>query len=485
MAVIFLFATPFAFLGLFALGIAWRTATGVTPGNAPLWVPLILGLVFSGVGFGLMYAAFAGGKRYSSQKQLQAEHPTEPWLWRADWAQGRVQSKTRTNLILAWVFAIFWNLISAPAAIQAVPAAVKQSNPAVYIVLLFPAVGVLLLVQAIRQTIASLEFGKTYFEMASVPGVIGRELKGTIQARFPHSPHHGVHLRLSSVHRVTTNSGNSSSTSETILWRDENDLAPEQLCAGPLGTTIPVAFRIPRGAHPTEKIDSRDEFVWVLEALADVPGVNYHDIFEVPVFETAATPAEAEVAAEAPTMFGATARAPMRPEHLTVKVSQGAEGTEFYFPPARNKALATVTTFFTVAFGGITRVLAGSKAPVLFPIAFGAFSCLIAYFTLQLWLGTSRVVIGRSLTVKKGILGIGRTREIAVSDIASIEEKMGMQQGGATGTPYYDIVVRMRDGDVETLGSALGSKRETEWVIAEMQRLAGVGLKGNSVGAAV
>jgi len=484
-AVIFLFATPFAFFGLFALAIAWRIATGVTPSNAPFWVPIIFGLVFSGIGFGLMYLAFAGRKRYSSQTRLQAEHPNEPWLWRADWAEGRVESKCRVNLITSSVFAILWNLISAPCLIQGVPAAIKKNNPAVYIVLVFPAVGVYLLVRAIRQTIAFSEFGKTYFEMASVPGVVGGELKGSIQARFPHSLDHGVHLRLSNVHRVTTTSGDTSTTTETILWRDEADLAPEQLFAGPIGTTIPVAFRIPSSVRETERIDSRDEYVWLLEALADVPGVNYHDIFEVPVFRTAATPADAEAAAEAtaepPTMFGTTARAPMRPEHLTVRVSQEADGEEFYFPAARNKGTALLTTFFTVFFGGAAYGLAVSKAPLIFPIVFGAFSCAIGYFTVQLWLGTSRVVIGRSLTVKKGILGIGHTREIALSDISSIDEKMGMQQGGATGTQYYDIVVRLRDGGSETLGGTLPSKRETEWLIGEMKRL--TGLQGKAAGA--
>jgi len=60
-----------------------------------------------------------------------------------------------------------------------------------------------------------------------------------------------------------------------------------------------------------------------------------------------------------------------------------------------------------------------------------------------------------------------------------------MQQGGATGTPYYDIVLRLRDGGLETLGSTLASKRETEWLISEMQRLAGLKRKGVGASAAV
>jgi hypothetical protein len=72
---------------------------------------------------------------------------------------------------------------------------------------------------------------------------------------------------------MTTGSGNTRSTSEHILWRDEADLGPRQLCAGPMGATIPVAFQIPLDAHPTEKISSSDEYVWVLAIPGSLPGV--------------------------------------------------------------------------------------------------------------------------------------------------------------------------------------------------------------------
>jgi hypothetical protein len=297
-----LFVLPFAGFGLFALSQAIRLA-GAGPGNPPFWYPLVFGLVFSFVGFGLIALVLTGAKRYARQQRLQAEHATEPWLWRADWAQGRVNSNTRTNMIAAWVFAIFWNLVSMPILFLVAPAAVKQKGPGAFIALVFSVAGLFFLVRALRQTIAFFEFGKTYFEMSAVPGVIGRDLKGSIEARFPHSPDHGVHLRLSSVRRVTNGSGKSQSTTENILWRDECDLNSAQLYPGPTGTTIPVAFHIPLDAHPTEKVSLRDEYVWLLEALADVPGVNYHDIFEVPVFRTSQTPGQEEEESSAQPTF--------------------------------------------------------------------------------------------------------------------------------------------------------------------------------------
>ena len=476
-----LFALPFAGFGLFAISMAAHLF-GARPGSQEFWFPLLFGVVFSSIGFGLMFLVLTGSKRYARQQRLQAEHPTEPWLWRADWAQGRVKSNTRTSMIGGWIFAIFWNMVSLPIAFLVVPAAIKKS-PAGYVALLFPAVGVFLLINAIYKTLQLWEFGNTYFEMASVPGVVGRELKGNIQARFAHSPNHGIRLRLTCVHRVVTGSGNTQSSQESILWRYEAELNSAQLCPGPAGTTIPVSFHIPLDAHPTEKISPRDEFLWLLEARADVPGVDYHDVFEVPVFRTAQTPTQAEEACEEAAFATHALKAP-RPEQMSVQVQQIAEGMEFYFPAARNKGFAMSTTVFASIFGGISYFLTHTRAPFIFPVAFGLFAVLLGYITVQMWLGTTRVVIGNSLTLQSGLLGGGKAQQIALSDIAAISDKITAQQGGGTGTPYYDIEMTLRDGKKLTLGRTLRDKLETEWLVSEMRRLAGLEQKSMTAGMA-
>jgi hypothetical protein len=473
MVLLSLFGLPFALFGLFALSQTFKIATGEsTTANSSLALPLIFGVVFSGIGFGLIFLAFFGAKRAQRQNRLQVEHPAEPWLWREDWAQGRIKSQTKTNAIASWLFAIFWNIVSFPVAFLSGPQILKQKNPAGLIFMIFPAVGVYLLIRAIRQTIALYEFGNTWFEMSSVPGVIGRDLTGHIQARFPHSPDHGIHLRLSSVHRVTTNDGRSSSTYETILWRDEADLSSSQLYPGPAGTTIPVTFHIPLDAQSTDSRNVRDQFVWMLEALADVPGVDYHDIFEVPVFRTQQTPAQDEAGAGKFTA-SAPAHPIAQPGVMTVSVTRNASGTEFYFPAARNKSFATVTTVFFVVFGAAAYFLL-RHAPFIFPVVFGFMSLVLLYISLRMWLETTRVGIGSGLTVQSGWLGGGSTRNFALSEVASISDRITAQQGGASGTPYYDIELRLTDGRKITLGHTLRNKQETEWIVEEMRRLAGI-----------
>ena len=477
LAIIFVFALPFAGFGIFAFSTAVRQiATGM--GNGPIWLPLLFGVIFSSVGFGLMLAAVFGSRIHQRELRQQAEHPSEPWLWRKDWASGRIPSQTRGNMIGAWIFAASWNLVSAPI-LYMVPRQAAR-NPAVFIGLLFPIAGIFLLLRAIRQTLAYFEFGKTYLEMAGVPGVIGRDLKGMIQARFPHSPDHGVHLRLSCVNRVTTGSGNSSSTTESILWRDETDLNSSQIYPGPAGTTIPVDFHIPWGAQATEKRSPRSQTLWLLEAIADVPGVDYHDIFEVPVFRTQQTPAQPGPEEETLATHEVT-----QPRRMTIAVQPGGAGTEFFFPAARNKGFAASTTIFLLLFAGLTYFLLQVRVPKIFGFFCGFFALLMLYVAVQMWFATSRVVIGNGvLRLQSGLLGGGKLQDFPFAEIESITDKITAQQGGATGTPYYDIEMRLRTGKKFTLGRTLRDKREAEWLVQEMRRLAGLNPQHMAAGSA-
>ncbi len=291
--VVWLFATPFALFGVAALTFAvTQLMRGV--GGMPFWFPLIMGTLFGGIGFGLMALIVTQGKRGARRKQLQAEHPNEPWLWREDWAQGRIRSKTRTSMVRDWLFTIFWNLATLPTTCLAVPRILSQRSLIGLIVLVFPAVGLYLLVRSIRRTLAYLKYGTSYFQMTKVPGSLGGELQGAIEAPFPHSPDHGVQLRLLSIHRVTEGYGKSRNRNEWILSSNEMKLDGGSLYPGSTGTTIPVSIPIPPDGHTTEEISPAEEYAWVLEATADMPGINYREIFEIPVFRTADSPAPAD-----------------------------------------------------------------------------------------------------------------------------------------------------------------------------------------------
>jgi hypothetical protein len=458
---LFIFALPFFGGGLITLFAGLTAALNEDPQRR--WLLIFPGLAFTFIGGALLAAATLGFKKMKQVGIVRGEHPGQPWLWREDWSRGRSNSKTKTSMLSAWVISTVWLLVSSPVLFVISPEQFRK-DPKTLIGLLFPVAGVLMLVWAVRETMRWLEFGKTYFDMPIVPFVVGRDLRGTIQARFLNVPAKGVQLKLSCIHRTVSGSGNSRTTQEKIVWRDEKTVPPEQLSLGPIGTSIPVEFSIPVDGNSTDNTDPRSTIVWLLEADADVPGVDYKDLFELPVFRTKDTP-------QTPAHYQNSVSTPA---HFTIVVRPGSNGgTEFYFPAARNKGFAMGTLLFSVMWGGAIAGMIYLRAPVLFPVVFGLFELLMVYITLDLLVGTSTVVIGDGVVrVRSGWLGSGTVQEISFAQIANFQTAITAQQGGATGTPYYDIQLVTTGGNKVTLGKTVRDKQEADWLVTEMGRLA-------------
>jgi hypothetical protein len=129
------------------------------------------------------------------------------------------------------------------------------------------------------------------------------------------------------------------------------------------------------------------------------------------------------------------------------------------------------TTALALIVCGVTYIVAHLGAPLIFPIVFGLFALAFVCFAAQYCMGTTRLVIGAKVRLQAGLLGGGKTREIALTDVDGFDEKIRSQTLNGTTVPYYDIVLRLRDGQTLTVGKMLSSKRETEWLVSEMRRL--------------
>src|SRR5262249_37189041 len=173
--------------------------------------------------------------------------------------------------------------------------------------------------------------------------------------------------KLSCVNRVITGSGENRNANEKILWREEKTISPAELCPGPTGSCIPISFRLPLDIPQTDTTNSENSVTWLLEADADVPGVDYKDIFELPVFRTKDTPKqeEAEQLAE-------PASNDVPPADPTIMVRPTEDGaTEFYFPAGRNKGFAFSTSVFCLVLSGTIWLQVALHAPALFPVVTG------------------------------------------------------------------------------------------------------------------
>ncbi len=458
-----LFATPFAGVGVITGFIAVREMMANGLSGQFLFMTMFA-LVFGSAGFGLIYLAFIGGKEQKKIDALQAQHPDAPWMWRTDWAAGRIESGTKASIVMPWVFAIMWNLISAPVLVL-VPPHVAE-NRAILLVFMFPVIGVFLLIGAIKQTVAAKKFGTSYLELASVPGVIGGKLRGVIQTRFSPTSESRARLMLTCFKSVTTGSGDDRSTSEHILWREERAFGPSEIGVGPIGASIPVDFDIPDDQPATNSNNSSDQIIWRVHATAELPGLDYAGQFDVPVFRTAATPAthQALPVKEGP---------PPKQSSIVIRTS-AAGGREFVFPAARNPGVATIVTILLLIFGGATW-FAAPHIPIFGTLIFGLFDLILLLIALSLWLGVERVIVERgTITTRNTILGLGRVHQIPCADVAELKLSVGMQTGGGSGTPYYDIQLVNRAGRRFKLGGELKDKHEADWIIVQIKKAAGL-----------
>jgi hypothetical protein len=224
-------------------------------------------------------------------------HGAEPWLARPDWASGRIRCSWRKGMIGGWVFAGFWNLVTAPTMFFLPEEVLEKGNNLALLGLVFPLVGVGLLIAAARTMLRRRKYGTSVLEMTRVPGVVGGRLEGRIQTGLRHGTAAAVRLSLTCVNRIRRGTGSNRSTQERILWQEESGAAPGSLGAGPSGATIPISFVIPFDCRATDHTQHGDTIHWLLGARADLPGVDFDARFEVPIFRTAQSSPDAPAGA--------------------------------------------------------------------------------------------------------------------------------------------------------------------------------------------
>lgn len=467
-----LFSLPFLGVGLFtAYGtLAGEMAFEGAHGRAMM---ALFSLVFTGVGAGVLALAVHGRKVAARRAEVQARHPGRPWMWRADWASGRLRANATLAVRVAWGVALFWNALSAPV-LFAVPDELRGGNHLILIGLLFPAVGIGMLVWAVRATIRWRKFGDSFLEMSRLPAVPGGRLEGVVQTGLPRQDTEEVRLTLACVNRVTTGSGKNRSTHDTILWQEETTVPRGSLGVGPRGVEVPVSIGIAPDQPGWTDANPANRILWTLGVEASVPGVDYDARFEVPVFETGEARRQQSVR-WTPAPQPTTAAPPELSRGVAIRSNE--EGLrEFHFGPARNPGAAAGTSAFLALWLGAIVLQVKLGAPVMFPIVFGVFAVLIGLAAADMWLSVARVIIHPAeIESRVTILGIGHTRFLATDEIACVRPKVGMQMRyGTRGIPYWDLAVRSKEGAEKILARSIRDKREAEWLAGEIERAAGI-----------
>jgi len=412
---------------------------------------------------GLVFLLFGiRAKKQALEDSRKKVDDEKPWLQRKDWAAGRMATTIRHGTVLLWIIVFFWCGASFAISLAVVPMQLSQGNHAALIALVFPVIGLALIFFALRATIAWRRFGKSVFEITTVPAPAAGALQGEIRVPGKLQPEHGWHLALTCIRRSITGPVNNLRTTEKILWQDEKWLRPDLPQKTPGTIAVPVYFQLPAD-KPESTPKTGDGTHWRLEAWARLPGPDFRAAFEVPVFRLDEPPA----ASDDPTLPHQLSLDEIRKQiRSSIQILDLPQGKEFIFPAGRNPGFAAGAAILCLIWTAIVVVMACVRAPLPVLLVFGVMDLLMLYFVFDLWFRRSRVVIsGQATKIQTGWPGFKKEDVLKTSDAATFFADVGTPVGHLT---YYDLKLRAQDGKEWLLAKNLGHKPEADWLARQM-----------------
>lgn len=460
---LYLFTLPFCGFGLFAaVRSVQRIVAGDLPGAA---YTAMFAVVFGGVGFGLIYAFRRGTQLAQSRDRMRAANPDQPWLWREDWAAGRIPASIGTSARVLCGCAVLSFAVSAPV-VYAIPQELAKHNNLILMVLLFPLAGIVMLGQAARAAARWRVVRGSAFEMDSVPGQVGGALAGKIILPAELRPTGEFTLGLRCVNRVTSNNGNSTSTWEHVLWNDEHAASSD-------GATVPVAFYIAPDTPASDYSNSNNEIIWRLGASGPTSAGKFDAQFEVPVFKVAETAEQQRLAEAVRTSEHRQVESYVHPEASRIAVRQTPGGaTEVYFPPLRNPGAALATAAFTGLWTSCLWLIRIMHVPWFLVAGWGFFDVILVLILLSL-LGATRVRVGDGeVTIVKSLVGLVYSRRrIAAGEVTEVKSVSGMTVNSIV---YNQLRISYGGNRSFDFADGIRDKREADWLADQISQRLGL-----------
>jgi hypothetical protein len=318
---------------------------------------------------------------------------------------------------------------------------------------LFALVGLIILGGAIYLTVRYKKFGRSYFELETLPGCIGGWLAGTVRTKASLRDAESVRLALRCIHRETRGRGKSPRTIERTLWEDVQTLTGKLAIDRDGGNAVPVAFRIPGDCQPT--LDRHPEvIIWRLRIRAAMPGADYAADFTVPVFAERQPDDFVPQAEPRAATLRASRALVVALDDPQIEISVNAAGLKrFVFPAARNRKLALLLTLFAAIFGGVGIGTAVGRAPVFIPIVLIAVGLIVAIPAVIYWFRHVELFVDRhGIERRWRMLGFAAQRTIAANELVELTKKITAE---ANGTPYHSILAITLSGKKVSLVSNL------------------------------
>ena len=426
--------------------------------------------VFGGVGLGLLVFVWRAAPEKDPN---QPEYKESPWLLNDAWQTASIRSSSKTAMWGAWAFAAFWNLISAALPFLLYEEVVEKENYVALVGLLFPLVGIGLLVWAIRRTLEWRRFGAAPVNLDPFPGSIGGHVGGTIDLNIPFDPTTRFQLTLNNLHSYVSGSGKDRSRKEEAKWQDAIVAHAGQ---GARGTRLAFRFDVPEGLDASDADQGDSYHVWRLNLRAELPGADIDRDYDIPVYATA----------EKSRHLWDRAVQKARAEQSLIdnesvgeiiKIRQNAGGKQMLYPMGRHLGPALGGVIVGAIFAAIGWYMINAEGHPIFGSVFAAVGALIGMFGLYLMLNSLEVSkeAGNIKAVRR-LLGLPISRkQMHQNNFERFEKNSTMKtQSGGKHTIHYSISVIDRQGNEVVVGEGFKGENEANAAIRVIARELGL-----------
>lgn len=405
--------------------------------------------VIQSVGAGSIVFAFSllflvKTKRPDEKKSpAEKERQDQPWLRKKKWADGRIKCMSNVTIWVIGVFALVWNAVSWGVVLSAWDQVFDPAAKKGLAALIFPAVGLLLIVAWIYQIARHLKFGSSFFQMASVPGVIGGRLEGVVYVSKHIEPRDGFKVTFTCSKRVTSGSGENSSTHTHVMHQEEMVIARELLETDYSQSVIPVLFAVPFSPSlQSGSPEPKTTISWILTVTADLPGTDYNARFEVPVFltEESSQDFKLDTSALEGYLKKMTPDELLREQRISHRTDMDRE--IFFFPMFRTLGTGLGLSFFSAGFSGAAVFLL-KEGPWPMAIIFGLVGWFIFMWAMDVLFWSCRAEMQRDgIKLNYGLCRLNRVK-LPYEAVDDVVIKRGMQSGE---TLYHSVIFKIKDG---------------------------------------
>jgi len=422
---------------------------------------VLFALLFGGFGVGLLVFTWRGHTGASASDAAQPR----PWLARREWAANQIRSNHRLQTRFIGGFAIAWNLVTLPMAAAHLPEQWREGDRvAVAALVAFVAVGLALLVWALRALRDARRFGDVRLQLDPFPGAIGGDFGASLA--LPTVAYDGdrrftVLLRCSRHDRIRTGANNGSAARETTVWQAEGVAQAEPHGAG---TRLRWRFPVPRHL-PASESPANAYHAWQLQVRCTEGGLGFERSFDVPVYAT-----------------GAAARTPQpdAAQHPALRQLRAAQvedisdmesiagGVRLRQPYGRAWQQKLPLALLGAVIGGLALFLDFEGAPLPFLLVLGGTGATLLCIGLFGLANSRRMELGtRGLRTERRFLGLMLSwHQAPPQNIARLQLKESYTtQAGTRSTTFYCVQVLLKNGRAITVADSLRGRAAAEHLV--------------------